>query len=68
MSQSVIRPRTPIEAARRAAWEADTGRRGGGADAAVRVVLEHLVLESDVLAIPAVATAYMQKLLEDLDA
>lgn len=36
------------------------------ADAAVRVVLDHLIEESAVLVIPAVATAYMRKLLEEL--
>lgn len=70
MSERVI-----IERARMAALEpfTDAPQTTGewlralelGADAAVRLVLEHLIDESAVLVIPSVATAYMKKLLED---
>jgi len=52
------------------AFQGSTFGRGNNvqhaADAAVRVVLEHLIEEADVLVIPAVATAYMKRLLEEI--
>lgn len=54
---------------RQAAVEKYVANDGGvvvPADAAVRVVLEHLIDEAGVLCIPDVAAAYMRRLLEEI--